>query len=217
MINEDVKAFLKNNKIEYEVVAGEIVIGGSLYLRSLTSIPDGFNPTVGGSLDLSGLKGKKPKSKNLPKNFQADLRKAIELRFEAIGFTIADNIMARIIQERGAVKKIIVCGKIEPSWLASDDMGNHAHGDTIKEALEELAFKTGERDIDTYRNMPLDAIKKPDEWALIYRIITGACKSGVENFMSSKKIKKTYTLDEILAETKGSYGHERFKEVVTGK
>jgi len=27
-------------------------VGGDLYLRSLTSIPEGFNPTVGGYLDL---------------------------------------------------------------------------------------------------------------------------------------------------------------------
>jgi hypothetical protein len=30
-------------------------VGGELYLSSLTSIPEGFNPTVGGSLDLSSL------------------------------------------------------------------------------------------------------------------------------------------------------------------
>jgi hypothetical protein len=30
-------------------------VGGYLYLRRLTSIPEGFNPTVGGSLDLSSL------------------------------------------------------------------------------------------------------------------------------------------------------------------
>ena len=30
-------------------------VGGSLNLSSLTSIPEGFNPTVGGSLDLSSL------------------------------------------------------------------------------------------------------------------------------------------------------------------
>jgi hypothetical protein len=30
-------------------------VGGYLYLRSLTSIPEGFNPTVGGDLDLGSL------------------------------------------------------------------------------------------------------------------------------------------------------------------
>ena len=30
-------------------------VGGHLYLRSLTSIPKGFNPTVGGDLDLRSL------------------------------------------------------------------------------------------------------------------------------------------------------------------
>ena len=31
------------------------VVGGDLYLYSLTSIPDGWNPTVGGDLYLSSL------------------------------------------------------------------------------------------------------------------------------------------------------------------
>jgi hypothetical protein len=30
-------------------------VGGSLYLSSVTSLPEGFNPTVGGSLDLSSV------------------------------------------------------------------------------------------------------------------------------------------------------------------
>jgi hypothetical protein len=30
-------------------------VGGDLYLRSLTSIPEGFNPTVGGDLYLRSL------------------------------------------------------------------------------------------------------------------------------------------------------------------
>lgn len=33
---------------------GTETVGGSLDLRGLTSIPEGFNPTVGGSLYLSG-------------------------------------------------------------------------------------------------------------------------------------------------------------------
>jgi len=31
------------------------IVGGSLYLGSVTSIPEGFNPTVGGSLDLGSV------------------------------------------------------------------------------------------------------------------------------------------------------------------
>lgn len=217
-MNSNVKNFLEKNHIQYEIAEdGRIAIEGSLDLRGLTSIPEGFNPTVGGYLYLSGLTSKKPKTKNLPKNFSATLRASIEVRFNAKGFTIADGILARIIQARGAVKKIMVWGKTEVSWLASDDKGRHAHGPTMKEALEELAFKTGERDIEIYRNMPADTVKTPQEWAFIYRMCTGACKSGVKHFMSSKgDLKENYTLAEIIEQTQGAFGHEKFKEVVNG-
>ena len=139
------------------------------------------------------------------------------MRFNAKGFTIADGILARILQARGNVKKIMICGKNETSWLASDDKGNHAHAETMKEALEELAFKTGERDIESYRNMPVETVKSPQEWAFIYRMVTGACKSGTKHFMSGKgELKPSYTLAEIIQETRGAFGHEKFLEVLGG-
>ena len=55
MITKEVKQFLKDNNIQYEIIDEQVHIGGSLNLSSLTSIPDGFNPTVGGSLYLNRL------------------------------------------------------------------------------------------------------------------------------------------------------------------
>ena len=52
--------FLKKHHITFEVVDGNITIPGPLDLNSLTSIPEGFNPTVGGSLYLNSVTGKKP-------------------------------------------------------------------------------------------------------------------------------------------------------------
>ena len=52
--NELIK-FCKEHDLTLEQAIGEEKIDGSLYLRSLTSIPDGFNPTVGGYLDLRNL------------------------------------------------------------------------------------------------------------------------------------------------------------------
>jgi hypothetical protein len=85
----------------------------------------------------------------------------------------------------------------------------------MKEAIEELHFKEMSRDIEKYRNMPTTTKNSPAEWAIIYRAITGACQLGVKMFMSEKKLKKTYTLKEILKERHGAYGYERFKEVVS--
>jgi hypothetical protein len=62
--------------------------------------------------------------------------------------------------------------------------------------------------------MPMLTKKTPTEWAYIYREITGACRYGTDVFMSGKKLKKTYTLEQIIEETKEQYGHDKFVECV---
>ena len=188
--------------------------GGAIYLNSLTSVPEGFSPTAGGAIYLGRECG--IKTGGLPEKFNEKLRADLELKFNIKGFTIADGILARIIHSRGALKKVMICGQTKTSWLASDDKGNHAHGDTMREAREELAFKTGDRDVSQYRNLPLDIVKTPKEWAFVYRNITGACGQGTKMFMARQKLKKSYTLSEIIAATNGAYGHESFVRCVKG-
>ena len=142
-----------------------LTVGDSLDLSGtgITQLPD--NLTVGGSLDLSGTGITQPKRRNkLPEGFSANVKMSIEIKFNAKGYTLADGILARILQSKGGLKKIIVVGKRTVSWLASDDKGNHAHGDTAHDAVQELAFKSGERDISQFQ-MPKDTVKTPQEWA----------------------------------------------------
>ena len=47
--------FCKKYNFTEEQATGKEEIGGGLYLRSVTSIPEGFNPTVGGDLDLRSV------------------------------------------------------------------------------------------------------------------------------------------------------------------
>ena len=193
-----------------------LTVGGSLYLRGtgITSLPD--NLTVGGVLHLRGTGIKQPKNrKQLPEGFLASVQMSIEIKFNAKGFTIADGILARILQSKSGLKKIIIVGKRTASWLASDDKGNHAHGQTAREAVQELAFKSGDRDVSEFKNMPKDTLKTPEEWGFIYRMITGACQLGTKHFMESKGVlKESYTLAEIIDQTKGAYGSEKFRSVV---
>ena len=51
----EIKEFCKKQNLTEKQFFGKEKMGGSLDLRSLTSIPEGFNPTVGGSLDLRSL------------------------------------------------------------------------------------------------------------------------------------------------------------------
>jgi len=94
--------------------------------------------------------------------------------------------------------------------------GNYnAHGKTIAEAVAELAFKTGKRDVSEYKNLPAKTTKTPQEWAIAYRAITGACRYGTEQFIKSQgKLKKKYSLTEIIKITEGQYGHSEFKKAV---
>ena len=81
--------------------------------------------------------------------------------------------------------------------------------------MREIQFKVGERDISKFRDIPKTAKKAPSEWAFIYRMITGACQYGTEHFIKSQgKLKKTYTLTEILKITANQYGAEKFRNVV---
>lgn len=119
-----------------------------------------------------------------------------------------------ILACRGAkIRKQQIVG--DTFFVAQRD-GQNAHGKTIAEAVQELAFKTGSRDVSKYRNMPLTKSMKTAEWAIAYRTVTGACWFGTQRFMEAQgKLKAKYTLAEILAMTKGQYGHETFAHVTS--
>ena len=138
-------------------------------------------------------------------------------------FKTIDGIGCVVLSSKKVGKvKILSCrhskikdGKIvgDRFYVARKDNVN-AHGKTVSEAMQELAFKTEKRDVSQYKNMPMTTKKSPNEWALIYRAITGACKYGTDCFMGTKKLKKSYTLKQIIEETEGQYGHDRFVECV---
>lgn len=47
----------------------------------------------------------------------------------------------------------------------------------------------------------------------MYRVITGACQQGTENFVNSlPELKEEYKISEIIELTKGNYGANTFKE-----
>ena len=103
----------------------------------------------------------------------------------------------------------------EKYFVVSDGKHN-AHGEAIDAAMADLMFKTADRDIEKYRNMPIDTVKTPYEWATVYRIITGTCQYGTQDFINKQgALKESYTLAEILRLTNGAYGSDKFNEVVT--
>ena len=127
---------------------------------------------------------------------------------EWIEVDFTDGLFNYVISTKGNVKKLK--NKNGGELYLVKDGEYSAHGDTIKEAREALLFKKSDRDKTQYEGMTLDTKKTPVEWAVAYSIITGACEYGCRQFMKERKLKKEYTLAEILKETNGAYGYEEF-------
>lgn len=126
-----------------------------------------------------------------------------------------DGIFTYVISTRAGVKK--VKDDNNNVLFIVTDGENSAHGKTIKEAREALLFKSADLDKSEYEGMALDTVKSPMEWAVVYHVVTGACEAECRSFMESKgKLKKKYTLAEIIDETEGAYGSEVFRKFFKG-
>ena len=125
-----------------------------------------------------------------------------------------DDITIRYCR-KAAFKDAVLIGK---KYFVVSRGEHNSHGETLEAAMADLMFKTSDRDVSKYRNMPKDTVKSPYEWATVYRIITGACRYGTQSFMDSKGyMKQAYTLAEIIEQTRGAFGHDRFVDVVGEK
>ena len=135
--------------------------------------------------------------------------------FRRKGFFLFDGILSYIKETRetaGGVKihKTVIVGKIKTSFCIEVD-GVFSHGDTIKEAKESLIYKVSNRDKSVYKGWTLDKKITKREAIESYRVITGACESGVRHFVESVgNAKSKYTVREIIDITKGQFGNKDY-------
>ena len=183
--------------------------GGYLYLRGLTSLPANAKLTAGGGLYLSGLtsptnhRGNNPIARGIA-------REAVMAAFAAIGYSFADNVLAKIVQTRGAVSRVVICGKSEASYLVTDGEA-WSHGKTLKEARDGLMFKIGKRDKTEFAAWKLDKVVSKRDAIRAYRTITGACEGGVRSWLDARQTPEKITVQGIVEITKGAYGADAFK------
>ena len=179
--------------------------GGSLYLRSVTSLPDGFNPTVGGYLDLRSVTKHINKEVSIPSVFHWKWRGRI--------FIKADGIFQEVVSQRGNVYRVKNIGSKDVTYLVTDGNDRWSHGKTLKEAKEDLIYKISNRDTSRYESLTLDDVLTRAEVIECYRVITGACAQGTKAFVTSLlKVKDKYTVREIITLTEGQYGGQTFKD-----
>ena len=178
--------------------------GGNLDLEGLTGItalPDGL--TVGGYLDLRGT-GITDESK-----VNRDFPKVI---YKPERFIYCDGILTHVKRERKFGKFTFFYGKIKGKSVIFDGE-NYAHCKDFKAGVIDLEFKAAkDRGAEQYKGLTLDSVVKYEDAVIMYRVITGACQQGTQNFLDSlREIKAEYTVREIIQLTDGRYGSGVFK------
>ena len=127
----------------------------------------------------------------------------------------ADNIFAKIVEQKGNVYHIQLDGSKDITYLITDGEGRWSHGDTLEEAKADLLYKIIDRDKGVYENLTLDSELSFGDAIMCYRVITGACSFGTRDFIENrlgKNKKDKYTIKEIINFTEGEYGNKVFRE-----
>lgn len=159
----------------------------------------------GGWLDLSGTSitsAEKQKVKRLKDGDYVEGK-----------YLYADGILLHIKRKRKIGEFTLFVGKIKGRNCVYDGK-NYAHCDTVREGIADLLFKSAkDRGAEQYKNLSLETELTVEEAVTMYRVITGACRAGSENFVNSLgTLKEKYTIREAIELTKGQYGAERFRE-----
>ena len=184
------------------VLPDGLTVGGNLYLSGtgITVLPDGL--TVGGNLYLRGTG-------------VTDLSKVKRLHdgdYVPGRYLYADGILTHIRSAHVVDGYTLYKGKIPGKNVVSDGT-YYAHCKEFREGIADIAFKRAKkRGKEQFRDLTPDSVVTLDEAKTMYRIITGACRAGTEDFVSKQRaLKETYTIREMMEITKGAYGADRFK------
>ena len=205
-----------------------LTVGDSLYLRDtqITSLPEGL--TVGGWLDLSGTQ-----ITSLPEGLTVggslDLRgtqitdkdkeykKVCPLKDgdHTDKYIYCDSILTHIKSKKHIGKYTFYVGKIKGRNVVTDGEA-YAHCSSFKEGVLDIEFKKSkDRGAEQYSNLRLDSVLTYDEAVVAYRVITGACRQGTQQFLDNlRKKKKSYTVAEIIELTKGQFGNTTFADFI---
>ena len=199
-----------------QTIGGDLIVDGSAKLDAPQL------QTVGGYLRVDGsakLDAPLLTNKNDPKA-KTICELALAASFRIRGLIKIDGILSWILGEKtiGEVTalEIKIVGKLTASFAVKrGDL--YAHGDTVKEAIEELRFKFKPRDVSEFlhwKENPEQEVSLDDAMAA-YNAITGACRPGIRHFIQTHQIPEKLTPKVILKITEESYQHQAFREFLT--
>ena len=182
--------------------------GGSLDLSGtqIAALPEGL--TVGGWLDLSGTQI--TDTSRVTRLCNGDYKEG--------KYLFVDGILTHVKTRREVGGYTLYIGKIKGRHVVSDGEF-YAHCSNLRDGIADIAYKrAADRGAEQYRGLPLDTELTVEEAKTMYRVITGACRAGTEDFVASfgDELKEKYTISEMLELTRGQYNSERFAEFFGG-
>ena len=131
-------------------------------------------------------------------------------------YLYCDDTLIHVKRKRKIGEYTYYVGKIN-GMNAIYDGENYAHCKDFRDGVNDLEFKKAkDRGASQYRDYTMDTVVSFEDAKTMYRIITGSCKAGTENFVNSlRSVKKQYTVREIIDITKNAYRGEVFKSFFT--
>lgn len=131
-------------------------------------------------------------------------------------FLHVDDIFSEVIEKKGNVYHARNGVNGQNFYVVTDGNEHWAHGNTLDGAKQDLFYKISVRDKSEYEKLTLDSVLSYDEAIACYRVITGACKLGTNDYLEHRlpepKKKKKYTIGEMIELTKSEYGGRTFRE-----
>ena len=130
-------------------------------------------------------------------------------------FLHVDGILSEVIEKKGNVYHVRNGINRSISYVVTDGNNHWAHGDTLEKAKQDLIYKISERDKSEYKDLTLYSELTFDEAVVCYRVITGACKLGTQDYLEHRlpeHRKDKYTIREMIELTKDEYGGQTFRE-----
>lgn len=200
-----------------------LIIGRGLILSyaPIKELPE--NLVVGGWIDFQHTQIRRlPKSlkvgkKIIPNDFipkeGADrVSRLTEGEYVPGRYLYADGILTPVRRRKAFKGYVFYEGKNPERYVVTDGT-YYAHCSSLRNGISDLAFKKAwDRGKEQYADMTLDSVLPAQEMIMMYRVITGACRQGAEDFVTSLgKLKPTYSVREAIEITKGQYGSDTFK------
>jgi len=168
------------------------------------------NVNIGGSLDLNNNNLTKTPTKE-----ELNINSDVFDSFLSKGFLYADNILQKLISTRKkddlTIYRTEKIGTNKREYVVK--RGNiFSHGETLKQAIDDLVYKISDRDTTEYKDWNLKTLKPKAEMIQAYRKITGACETGVKNFVEKLELPEELTVNEVIGWSTDNYGHKEFEK-----